>query len=146
MTPDLAGNQCERVRGMSGWPQPQQRPPPPPPPGYGQQGPWPGYGGYPPPPAPSNNVALAALICALVAPVVAVLSEPTGERVLVAVGAVLWIVGLILAFAGLSRAGRLGGAGRGMAVTALILCLLPILFLVLGVFLYSAALGGLRGG
>lgn len=86
-----------------------------PPPGYGPQ---PGYG--PPPGGGSNGMAVAALIVGITALVTVCLS-PAG---IIAVG---------LGIAGLSRAKRMGGTGKGMAIGGIVTGALALL-VAIGLF------------
>jgi hypothetical protein len=90
--------------------------PPPPPPAYGA--PQPAYGAPPPPaPAQSNGFAVASLIFGIIG------------------GSLL---GLIFGFIGLSKAKKIGGKGRGMSITGIILSVVWLVASV-GVVVYVAS-------
>lgn len=84
---------------------------------YGQQ---PGYGGYGP--APTNGLAIAALVVGILA----LLTFWT-----VFGGIILGIAGVILGAMGLSKANKIGGVGKGMAIGGLVTALLGGLLSVL---------------
>lgn len=98
--------------------------PPPPPLQYGVSGPHqaPAYAA-----APTNGLGTAAGVLGIVGAVLMLI--PFINVIAIVLGA----LALIFGFIGLKRAPRLGGAGRGMAVTGIVLGVisvaLPILFI-----------------
>ena len=122
-------------------------PPPPgaPPPGYGPppQGGPPAYGsppqGYYPQPQygivapPSNGIGTAAGVLGIIAIVL------TFVPYLDFAGVLLGILAIIFGAVGMGRAKRMGGRGRGMAVTGLVLGIISVaLFVILLVAVYGA--------
>ncbi|HEV7720126.1 MAG TPA: DUF4190 domain-containing protein [Iamia sp.] len=95
----------------------------PPQPGYGAPGGYPPPGGYAPQPQPSNGLAVGALVTGLIS----LLCFPG-----------LAVVAIPLAIAGMSRAKKLNGVGRGMAIGGLVSAIIGVLWgiavLVLVVF------------
>lgn len=75
----------------------------------------------------SNGIAIAALVCGL-------LSIPL--LILAGLGALVAVVGLILGFVGVSKANKMGGTGKGMAITGIVSSLLCLL-LVAAVFFFG---------
>lgn len=106
----------------------------PPPPGYGQQ---PGYGGGFPPPSPgfggygapvqnqSNGLAIGALVCGICSIFICM---PVG------------LIAIPLGIAGLSRAKKINGNGRGLAIGGIVTGLIGTLIGValLFVFVWAA--------
>lgn len=98
--------------------------------GY-QQGPPPGYqgGGYQEQPKKGAGLAIAALICGILALL-------TGWTILFGIPFIL--LGLILGFIASGRAKRGQASGRGMALTGIVLSLLGLVSAVIvGVFIGS---------
>jgi hypothetical protein len=99
-----------------------QQPPGGAPPGYPPQPPG-SYLPYPPPDAqqqqqPGNGMAVAGMVLGIVSVVFFWLPI---------VGAVIALVGLILSFAGMSRANSIGGKHKGLAIAGLVCSLVGLL-------------------
>lgn len=148
--PPMQGQPMQRPP-MQG--QPMQRPPMqgqpmqmghPPQPGYG---PPPGYGapmGYAAPgqfvdPNATNPIAMWAMICGI-APVV--LSFIPYVNVL---GLVSMILAIVFGFIGLSKSKRIGGKGRGMAITGIVLGFVWIGLALIGMLLLATVLATMFG-
>lgn len=110
---------------------PQQAPPPPddlPPPGSatgtGQPGAWQSgpAGQQPPPQRTGNGIAVAALVCGVIALIVSWVPFVNVVAIL------LGIAAIVCGIAGIRRAGRHGGSGRGMAIGGLVTGALGLLF------------------
>jgi hypothetical protein len=76
-----------------------------------------------------NGLALAALLCGL-SSVVLIFVPPVAF-----IGILLSLVAIGLGIAGLRTAGRLQGAGRGMAIAGIVAGAISVLIVVLGAFL-----------
>ena len=124
-------------------------PPPPgaPPPGYGPppQGGPPAYGSppsyYPQPQygivaPPSNGIGTAAGVLGIIAIILSFVPYIDFAGVL------LGILAIIFGAVGMGRAKRMGGHGRGMAVTGLVLGIISVaLFVILLVVVYGTLYG-----
>ncbi len=53
-------------------------------------------------------------------------------------GWIMWVLGLVFSIIGLSKASKLGGAGRGLAIAGLVISLLGIIVII---FLATMVLG-----
>ncbi|WP_433781915.1 DUF4190 domain-containing protein [Actinomycetospora sp. CA-101289] len=101
------------------------------------QYPGPGpYGPPPPYPPPSNGLATAGFVVALVGAVLALVPF---------LGIVAWVispVGLVLSIVGMTAAGRRQGTGRGLAVAGIVLGVVGLLICFLWVSAMAAATSG----
>ena len=93
----------------------------------------PGPGYHPAMPAQGNGIAVAAMVLGIVS--LALFFIPI-------VGLICGLIGFILGFSGLSKANRLGGKGKGMAIAGIVTGIIGTLigaWVLIGLFLIADA-------